>query len=103
MLSNNGEAMRLAAQRGVGLTIAPSFMTGVDFAAGLIEPVLMEWSLPELRVYALYPHRRFVSPKVRVFVDALREAYGDGTRDPWWPEPAPKPRPAPQAPRGRRS
>ena len=36
-------------------------------------------------IFAVYPHRRFVSPKVRVFVDALRAAFGDGTRDPWWP------------------
>ncbi len=86
MTSNNGEALRLAAHRGVGLGIFPSFMTQSDFKAGLIEPVLLDWSLPEFRVYAIYPHRRFVSPKVRVFVDSLRAAYGDGTRDPWWPK-----------------
>jgi DNA-binding transcriptional LysR family regulator len=86
MISDNGEALRLAARHGLGITIAPSFMIGADFAEGLIEPVLLDWSLPAFRVYAIYPHRRFVSPKVRVFVDALRAAYGDGTYDPWWPE-----------------
>ena len=86
MISDNGEALRLAAQRGLGLTIAPSFMTGADAAAGLLEPVLLDWSLPAFRVSAVYPHRRFVSPKVRLFVEALRAAYGDGTLDPWWPE-----------------
>jgi DNA-binding transcriptional LysR family regulator len=90
MISDNGAAIRLAAQRGLGLIIAPSFMIGADFAAGLLEPVLLDWSLPVFRIYALYPHRRFVSPKVRVFVEALRAAYGDGTTDPWWPHvPAP--------------
>jgi DNA-binding transcriptional LysR family regulator len=90
MISDNGEALRLAAQRGLGLTIAPSFMTGAAAAAGLLEPVLLDWSLPTFRVYAVYPHRRFVSPKVRLFVEALRAAYGDGSSDPWWPEaPAP--------------
>jgi DNA-binding transcriptional LysR family regulator len=65
-------------------------MTGADFAAGLIEPVLVDWSLQPFRLFAIYPHRRFVSPKVRAFVDALRATYGDGTGDPWWPEaPAP--------------
>jgi DNA-binding transcriptional LysR family regulator len=85
MMSDNGEALRLAAQRGLGLTTAPSFMTGADAAAGLLEPVLLDWSLPTFRVYAVYPHRRFVSPKVRLFVEALRAAYGDGSSDPWWP------------------
>lgn len=46
--------------------------------------MLTDWALPELRIFALYPHRRFVSPKVRVFIDALRTAFGDGTTDPWW-------------------
>ena len=86
MISDNGEALRLAARHGLGLTIGPSFMTGADYAAGLIEPVLLDWTIAAFKVYAIYPHRRFVSPKVRVFVDALRAVYGDGTRDPWWPE-----------------
>jgi DNA-binding transcriptional LysR family regulator len=85
MLSNNGSALWMAALHGVGLSVVPSFMSGSDYAAGLVEPVLPDWSLTELRVYALYPQRRFVPPKVRVFVDALRAIYGDGTRDPWWP------------------
>jgi DNA-binding transcriptional LysR family regulator len=50
--------------------------------------VLLDWSMAPMRVYAVYPHRRFVSPKVRVFIEALRATYGDGTRDPWWAEPA---------------
>jgi hypothetical protein len=33
------------------------------------------WRLPELHVFAVYPHRRFVSPKVKVFVeDCARRA-----------------------------
>ena len=86
MVSNSGEALRLAAHAGVGLAIFPSFMAQADFDGGLVEPVLLDWSLPTLRVYAIYPHRRFLSPKVRLFVEALRAAYGDGSRDPWWPE-----------------
>jgi DNA-binding transcriptional LysR family regulator len=87
VISDNGEALRLAGQRGVGITITPSFMTGPGFAGGLLEPVLLDWNLPTFRVYAVHPHGRFVSPKVRVFVDALRAAYGDGGQDPWWPGP----------------
>jgi DNA-binding transcriptional LysR family regulator len=86
MISDNGEVLRLAARRGLGLAIAPSLVAGADFAAGLIEPVLADWAIQPFRVFAIYPHRRFVSPKVTAFVDALRAAYGDGARDPWWPE-----------------
>jgi DNA-binding transcriptional LysR family regulator len=85
LVSDNGEVLRQAALRGLGLTIAPSVLIGADYAAGRLEPVLEDWSLASFRIYALYPHRRFVSPKVRAFVEALRAAYGDGTSDPWWP------------------
>ena len=72
---------------GVGLGPLPSFIARGDLQAGRIEPVLPEWTLlPAMRLYALYPHRRFLSPKVRVFVEALRAAFGDGSRDPWRPD-----------------
>jgi DNA-binding transcriptional LysR family regulator len=76
MVSNSGEALCLAIQRGVGLGLAPSFLAKDDFEAGLIEPVLPDWTLPAFRLFALYPHRRLLSSKVRVFVEALRTAYG---------------------------
>ena len=87
MVTNGGEALRLALVDGLGIGALPSFIARRDVLAGRIEPVLLDWTLPELRVFAVYPHRRLVSPKVRVFVDALRKAFGDGSRDPWWPEP----------------
>lgn len=86
MMSNNGEALMAAARRGIGLAVAPSFMARRDLDAGHLEPVLLDWSLPEFGVFAVYPHRRFVSPKVRVLLEALMAHFGDGTRDPWWPE-----------------
>jgi DNA-binding transcriptional LysR family regulator len=86
MMSNDGEALLSALRRGVGLGAFPSFMARGDVEAGRIEPVLQGWSLPEYRVFAVYPHRRFVSPKVRVFLEALTASFGDGTGDPWWPE-----------------
>jgi DNA-binding transcriptional LysR family regulator len=86
MSSNIAEPLRLAALGGAGLLIAPSFMIPrADVQAGLLEPVLRDWSLPQFKLYAVYPHRRFLSSKVRLFIDALRAAYGDGQSDPWWP------------------
>ena len=90
MMSNNGEALMAAARHAVGLAVAPSFLARNDLEAGRLEPVLLDWSLPEFSVFAVYPHRRFVSPKVRVFLEALTARFGDGTRDPWWPEAPPR-------------
>ena len=86
MMCNYGEGLLAAARRSVGLAVAPSFMTRGDIESGRLEPVLLDWALPEFGVFAVYPHRRFVSPKVRVLLEALSATFGDGTRDPWWPE-----------------
>jgi DNA-binding transcriptional LysR family regulator len=86
MMTNSGEAVMSAARHGIGLAVAPSFLVHREFEAGRLEPVLLDWTLPEFNVYAVYPHRRFVSPKVRALLDALTARFGDGTSDPWWPE-----------------
>jgi len=84
LMSNDGEALRATALADAGLSVAPSFLVADDLAAGRLERVLPEWTvLPALRLFAIYPHRRFLSTKVRAFVDALRAGYGDGAHDPW--------------------
>lgn len=85
MTTNSGDAFRRALLQGVGLGAMPSFLAQREMQSGRIEPVLLDWSLPEFQVFAVYPHRRFVSPKLRLFMDALRAEFGDGTNDPWWP------------------
>jgi DNA-binding transcriptional LysR family regulator len=91
VVSNSGEALRVAACEGVGLAVLLSFAVIDDWSAGRLEPVLSDWSLPQFRISAIYPHRRFVSANVRAFVDALRGEYGDPTDDPWWTKLAARP------------
>lgn len=86
MLSNSAHALQAALRDGVGLCMIPSFLASEDVAAGRVEPVLLDWSvLPQLQMFAIYPHRRFLSSKVRLFVEAMRVGLGDGSSDPWWP------------------
>ena len=85
MLTNSGDALRAAAVESVGLFPGPAFLVSDDLEAGRIDVVLREWTIPlPVRMYAVYPHRRLLSPNVRAFVAALRSAYGDGKKDPWW-------------------
>jgi len=86
MLTNGGDALRSALVEGLGITCCPSFVLDGELEAGRLELLLPDWTVvPSLRLYAIYPHRRFLSPKVRAFVEALRNEFGDGTREPWWP------------------
>ncbi|MBF0169154.1 MAG: LysR family transcriptional regulator [Alphaproteobacteria bacterium] len=80
---NNGEAMRHLALAGVGLVYLPSFFVGPDIRKGRLTPVLEAHSPQDAALFALYPHTRHLSPKVRAFVDFLAETF---TAPPYWDE-----------------
>ena len=81
-VSNSGAVAGAGVCRGVAMGVLPSILLPPDHAK-LIERVLPEWSLGHRGVYAVYPHRRFVSSKVRAFVEFARAAFGGGGHDPW--------------------
>jgi DNA-binding transcriptional LysR family regulator len=75
--SNNGELLARAAVKGIGLAYEPDFIVGADVRAGRLIPVLTEHTRREAGIYAVYPSRRHLSAKVRVFVDFLAERFRD--------------------------
>ena len=64
-------AVRDALRAGFGLSLIPLAYVRDDLEAGRLERVLEEWSTVDLSVYAVYPSRRHVVPKVRAFLDFL--------------------------------
>jgi DNA-binding transcriptional LysR family regulator len=82
--TNNGELLRAAALAGEGIILEPTFLVGNDLAKGDLVPLLQEWEIPHATAVALYPSRRFVSAKVRTFVDFMHEAFAsEPTWDRW--------------------
>jgi len=75
--SNHGELLRQAALGGQGITVLPTFMVGADLAAGQLVLVLPRFQLPALAAHAVYPTRRHLPAKVRVFVDLMAEKLSD--------------------------
>jgi DNA-binding transcriptional LysR family regulator len=73
--ANNGDVIRTAALAGHGLIMQPDFIIGADLAAGRLVPVLPEYNVPSIGLYAVYPHRRFLSAKVRSFVEHLEQRF----------------------------
>jgi DNA-binding transcriptional LysR family regulator len=69
--ANSGGALRSAALAGQGLMHAPRFLVADDLAAGRLIPVLTEFRTAELGINAIYPHRRHLSAKVRIFIDLV--------------------------------
>ncbi|MEN8131669.1 MAG: LysR family transcriptional regulator [Pseudomonadota bacterium] len=78
---NNSLGLREALLREVGLTLTPTFVVGADIKAGRLQAVLSEYKALELSIFAVYPQRRHLSPKVRAFVDFLGSRISDS---PYW-------------------
>jgi len=83
---NSPDAIRRAMVAGLGIALLPVFAGNV--LAGAIAPrgdeieqVLPGWSGPESVLSVVYPSPRYLSPKVRAFVDFIVDHFAD----PAWP------------------
>ncbi|MBT3559230.1 MAG: LysR family transcriptional regulator [Rhodospirillales bacterium] len=77
--SNNGDALLAAARQGLGVLATPSFISCDDVLSGVLEPVLEDYSHESTNIYAVYPHNRHLSAKVRLFVDYMVEQFGSNS------------------------
>ncbi|MCX7068127.1 MAG: LysR family transcriptional regulator [Methylococcales bacterium] len=72
MQSNVADANRIAAVNGLGLVMLATYVVGRDIEKGKLIPVLENYTLPPLDIHAVYPHRKYLSAKVRRFLDFLQ-------------------------------
>ncbi len=79
MLSENETVLHLAALAGMGLVFLPTWMAADDLAAGRLEMVMPDAAKLSLTLYAVYPSRKYLSAKVRTFVDFMSESAKRGT------------------------
>lgn len=75
--TNNGDVSLCAALAGLGVVRLPRFICGPKLAAGELEAALEHATPPPSSIYAMYPHNRHLSAKVRVFVDFLKDRFGE--------------------------
>jgi len=71
--ANNGDILGKLAVHGYGIIMQPSFVVEEDIAAGRLVRILGDWSVEGLNLYVIYLSRKFLSAKVRAFVDYLSE------------------------------
>lgn len=64
-------ALRSCALEGLGIVEVNSYIVGADIVAGRLKRLLEGFEPKELSIYAVFPERRYLAPKVRVFVDAM--------------------------------
>ncbi len=79
LVANNGDALVEAARAGTGVAVAPSWMVQDDLRDGRLEALSLRIVRPS-GIWAVYPQRQWVPPKVRLLVEHLAEAWAD---PPW--------------------
>ncbi|WP_289838570.1 LysR family transcriptional regulator [Crenobacter oryzisoli] len=75
MHTNSGDTCRAAALAHQGVILQPGFLVGDDLASGALVELMPEFRSIELGIYAVYPTRKHVSPKVRVLIEFLSEHF----------------------------
>lgn len=74
--SANESMLHLAALEGMGLALLPHWLIDQDVASGRLERVLKDASPLEAPIYGVYSSRKYLSSKVRTFLDFLCESPG---------------------------
>lgn len=82
--TNSSEVVREAVIAGMGIALRSTWDIGPELRDGSLRAVLPGYGASRrVAVYAVYPSRRHLEQKVRVFVDYLAEIFGP---TPYWDE-----------------
>ena len=74
MRCNSDEGLKAAALHGLGIVQFPEIFVREELAAGELITVLDDFAPPPDSIYAVFPSRENLAPKVRVFVDHVATA-----------------------------
>jgi DNA-binding transcriptional LysR family regulator len=75
--ANSALTIRAAALEGIGIANMPTMFVQEDIDQGRLLRVLAEYGPPAVDVHAIYPSARFLSTKVRTFLDFVAEEFAN--------------------------
>ncbi|WP_339745292.1 LysR substrate-binding domain-containing protein [uncultured Maricaulis sp.] len=73
---NSGSSLVDAARKGIGIIQLPDYYVDAELRSGRLVSMLDAYRAPDDGIWAIYPHNRHLSPKVRLLIDHLGEALG---------------------------
>lgn len=76
---NNSDALHDAAIAGLGIVNMPTFIVGPDLVRNKLTQILTHYPQPIHGIYAIFPERKHLAAKVRVFIDFLQQEIGGDT------------------------
>jgi DNA-binding transcriptional LysR family regulator len=67
---------------GLGVALKSTWDVRRDLEEGTLVPILQDYTFgSDVAIYAVYPHRRYLPAKTRVFIDFLADSFGP---EPYW-------------------
>jgi DNA-binding transcriptional LysR family regulator len=84
LLSNHNELLCQETIEGSGISIQPSFNAWRALAAGQLRTVLDDWFVAEVGISVLFPSRKLLPTKTRLFIDFLTAQFPKGPRHDVW-------------------
>jgi len=81
MRANNGDVLLQAAIDGLGVLASTTFIAYKAINSGKLKPILCDYRIKEVAVYAIYPAQRHLPVRVRTLIDYLTQHFGD---NPYW-------------------
>ncbi|KQV97561.1 LysR family transcriptional regulator [Rhizobacter sp. Root1221] len=73
--ANSPELLMRLARSGAGITAVADHFAEPYVLSGELEPVLVDWYLPPTEAWAVFPGRRLMPARTRVFLDALEAEF----------------------------
>ena len=73
--ANSPELLMRMARHGTGITVLAHHFAEPYIRSGELEPVLSEWAMPPAAAWAVFPGRRLMPARTRVFLDALEAEF----------------------------
>ena len=75
--ADNGYLIRDAVTAGLGVAVLPMFIVKQHIQTMKLKVVLPEWQIRNAHISLLYPSRKYVSAKVRAFIELAANYYQD--------------------------
>jgi DNA-binding transcriptional LysR family regulator len=72
---NSPRAVKEIAIAGGGIGMIPHFIIESELQSGVLKEILPGYKTLEFGLFAIYPHRRYLSKKVRCFIDFLMDEF----------------------------
>ena len=73
---NSGWSLADAALKGIGITQLPDYYVHAHLETGQLVAILDSYRAPDDGIWAIYPHNRHLSPKVRLLMEHLSHGLG---------------------------